>query len=177
MFNINSPKNNHQKLSKMPRMTYSDGCLSDHIKVKIKQFTRKEGRRPRMLISSMESQKFGEKTLKIAKSLAELGFDIDIGSINQTIEQVARTAVENDVHLIGLVHINYEPLKLLERIRIALKERESEDIGVIGQMDMPQIDCHRLTLAGFTEFFTSDRQLLEMVSRLLDELERKSKKA
>jgi hypothetical protein len=60
-------------------MTYPHKCLTDVIRKKIEQFSRIEGRRLRMLISSMGPQKLDEKTLKVAKSLAELGLDIDIG--------------------------------------------------------------------------------------------------
>ena len=147
-----------------------DACHTDLVQKKIEQFTQQEGRRPRMLISSMSSKKLDEKTLHIAQSLAELGFDIDIGPTNQTIEQITLMAVENDAHFICLIHSDQAPFNLLERVRIALKERGSEEIGVVGQGNLSRTDGNRLIQAGFAEFFTPDRPIIETVNGLLDSL-------
>lgn len=154
----------------MPAVAQSDTHLSNLISKKIKQFAKKEGRRPRLLISSMDPKELDEITMKFAKSLAEVGFDIDIGPINSTVEQTARMAIENDAHIICLIHIDHKNLKLLNKLERALKQRDCEEIRVVGLGDIPRADHHRLMSADIKQCLRSGHHFLETVNRLMDKL-------
>ena len=69
------------------------------IKPRIDQFVRREGRRPRVLVSSMGKRGHDQDVNLLASLLAETGFDVDISPLHQTPRGTARMAIENDVHL------------------------------------------------------------------------------
>ena len=65
-----------------------------------KAFSAKRGRRPRVLVTQFQAPGCGHEVERIAALLADLGFDVDINPSMQQVEQVARMAMENDVHAI-----------------------------------------------------------------------------
>ncbi len=65
------------------------------------QFAEMEGRRPRILVAKMGQDGHDRGAKIIATSFADLGFDVDIGPLFQTPEEVAKNAAENDVHVVG----------------------------------------------------------------------------
>ncbi|MDQ3394717.1 MAG: methylmalonyl-CoA mutase, partial [Bacteroidota bacterium] len=66
------------------------------------EFAQLEGRRPRILVAKMGQDGHDRGAKVIATSFADLGFDVDIGPLFQTPEEVARQAAENDVHIVGV---------------------------------------------------------------------------
>ena len=66
------------------------------------EFAEKEGRRPRILVAKMGQDGHDRGAKVIATSLADIGFDVDIGPLFQTPKEVAKQAVENDVHIVGV---------------------------------------------------------------------------
>src|SRR5690606_32405199 len=72
------------------------------IQEKVARFAEAEGRRPRLLVAKMGQDGHDRGAKVIATAFADMGFDVDIGSLFQTPEEVARQAVENDVHIIGV---------------------------------------------------------------------------
>ena len=67
-----------------------------------KKFESIVGRRPRIMISKMGQDGHDRGAKVIATSFADIGFDVDIGPLFQTAKEVAKSAVENDVHIIGV---------------------------------------------------------------------------
>jgi len=65
-------------------------------------FAELEGRRPRILIAKIGQDGHDRGAKVIATSFADLGFDVDVGPLFQTPAEVAKQAIENDVHLIGV---------------------------------------------------------------------------
>ena len=65
------------------------------------KFAEIEGRRPRVMIAKMGQDGHDRGAKVVASSFADLGFDVDMGSLFQTPEEVAKQAIENDVHFIG----------------------------------------------------------------------------
>ena len=65
-------------------------------------FAAADGRRPRMLVAKIGQDGHDRGAKVIATAFADLGFDVDVGPLFQTPEEVARQAVENDVHVIGV---------------------------------------------------------------------------
>ena len=69
------------------------------IEKRINAITQQDGRRPRILVAHLESDQPDRWTTPLAASLAEFGFDVDIGPSNQAPLQAARLAIDNDVHM------------------------------------------------------------------------------
>jgi methylmalonyl-CoA mutase len=66
------------------------------------EFAKAEGRRPRILVAKMGQDGHDRGAKVIATSFADIGFDVDIGPLFQTPQEVARQAIENDVHVLGI---------------------------------------------------------------------------
>lgn len=65
-------------------------------------FAEAEGRRPRILVAKMGQDGHDRGQKVIATGFADLGFDVDVGPLFQTPAEVARQAVEADVHIVGV---------------------------------------------------------------------------
>src|SRR5262249_20820390 len=68
----------------------------------VTEFERDEGRRPRILVAKMGQDGHDRGAKVIATALADIGFDVDIGPLFQTPKEVARFAIESDVHIVGV---------------------------------------------------------------------------
>ena len=68
----------------------------------VAEFEKAEGRRPRILVAKMGQDGHDRGAKVIATAFADIGFDVDIGPLFQTPREVARHAVENDVHVVGV---------------------------------------------------------------------------
>jgi methylmalonyl-CoA mutase len=66
------------------------------------EFAKAEGRRPRILVAKMGQDGHDRGAKVIATSFADIGFDVDIGPLFQTPQEVAKQAIENDVHVLGI---------------------------------------------------------------------------
>jgi len=69
---------------------------------KVKAFSKKEGRNPRILVAKMGQDGHDRGAKVIASGFADLGYDVDVGGLFSTPEEVARQAIDNDVHVIGV---------------------------------------------------------------------------
>ncbi|MEU3660494.1 methylmalonyl-CoA mutase [Streptomyces sp. NPDC032940] len=105
-------------------------------------FAEAEGRRPRILVAKMGQDGHDRGQKVIATAFADLGFDVDVGPLFQTPAEVARQAVEADVHIVGVSSLAAGHLTLVPALREALAEEGREDImvvvgGVIPPQDVP----------------------------------------
>jgi methylmalonyl-CoA mutase len=89
----------------------------------------------------------------IATAFADLGFDVDIGPLFQTPAEVARQAVENDVHIIGASSLAAGHLTLVPQLRDELKTLGREDILVVVGGVIPPDDYDELYAAGAAAIF------------------------
>jgi len=112
------------------------------------KFADMEGRRPRILVAKMGQDGHDRGAKVIATSFADLGFDVDIGPLFQTPEEVARQAVENDVHIIGASSLAGGHKTLIPDLIGALKKMDREDIMVIAGGVIPPADYDFLYKAG-----------------------------
>ena len=106
------------------------------------EFAEAEGRRPRILVAKMgqDGHDRGEKA--VATAFADLGWDVDVGPLFQTPKEVARQAIENDVHVVGVSSQAAGHNTLVPALINELKEFGREDIltvvgGVIPVQDYP----------------------------------------
>jgi methylmalonyl-CoA mutase len=117
-------------------------------KALVEAFEEQEGRRPRILVAKMGQDGHDRGQKVIATAFADLGFDVDIGPLFQTPEEVARQAVEADVHVVGASSLAAGHLTLVPQLRKALDEMGREDVAVVVGGVIPPQDFDELRAAG-----------------------------
>ncbi|MDF3299481.1 methylmalonyl-CoA mutase [Streptomyces tropicalis] len=116
----------------------------DRTRALVSDFEDAEGRRPRILVAKMGQDGHDRGQKVIATAFADLGFDVDVGPLFQTPAEVARQAVEADVHIVGVSSLAAGHLTLVPALREQLAEEGREDImivvgGVIPPQDVPTL--------------------------------------
>lgn len=117
------------------------------------EFAAREGRRPRILVAKMGQDGHDRGSKVIATSFADLGFDVDIGPLFQTPEEVAQQAAENDVHIVGASSLAGGHKTLIPELIAALKKIGRPDIMVVAGGVIPLSDHQFLRTAGTTLIF------------------------
>jgi methylmalonyl-CoA mutase len=112
-----------------------------------------EGRRPRILVAKIGQDGHDRGSKVIASGFADLGFDVDIGPLFQTPQEVARQAVENDVHVVGVSTLAGSHRTLVPEVVQALKQYGRDDIRVVVGGVVPRQDVPELLKAGVADFF------------------------
>jgi methylmalonyl-CoA mutase len=116
-------------------------------------FARLNGRRPRILVAKMGQDGHDRGAKVIATGFADLGFDVDIGPLFQTPAEVAKQAIENDVHIVGVSSLAAGHKTLLPSLISELGRMGRPDIIVIAGGVIPQQDHDFLFKAGVREIF------------------------
>ena len=140
------------------------------IEKRINHFMQHEGRRPRILIAKMGQDGHDRGQKVIATAFADLGFDVDIGPLFQTPEEVARQAVDNDVHIVGASSLAAGHLTLVPALKNALKQEDRGDIQIVVGGVIPPQDVPELLAAGAAAVFPPGTVIAEAAKQLLDTL-------
>lgn len=123
---------------------YSAEVMQDQDFIKARemadQFSRLEGRRPRIMIAKMGQDGHDRGAKVIATSFADIGFDVDIGPLFQTPEEAAKQAAENDVHVLGVSSLAAGHKTLIPQVIQELKRIGRDDIMVIAGGVIPHQD-------------------------------------
>jgi methylmalonyl-CoA mutase len=119
----------------------------------VETFARDEGRRPRMLVAKMGQDGHDRGAKVIATAFADLGFDVDIGPLFQTPEEVAKDAIEADVHVVGISSQAAGHKTLVPMLIEALKKQKADDILVVVGGVIPPQDYEFLKHAGVAAIF------------------------
>jgi methylmalonyl-CoA mutase len=119
----------------------------------VEEFARAEGRRPRILVAKMGQDGHDRGQKVIATAFADLGFDVDVGPLFQTPAEVARQAVEADVHIVGVNSLAAGHLTLVPALRAELAAAGREDIMIVVGGVIPPGDFGALREAGATAIF------------------------
>ena len=101
------------------------------IKQRIERFVKREGRRPRILVSNMDKKNHDHDTKLMAAFFAESGFDVDISPPHQTPRGTARMAIENDVHIICFLSTENRHKHLVCDLSKALEAEEAEGVKIV----------------------------------------------
>jgi methylmalonyl-CoA mutase len=133
-------------------------------------FERAEGRRPRILVAKMGQDGHDRGQKVIATAFADLGFDVDVGPLFQTPEEVARQAVEADVHIVGVSSLAAGHLTLVPALRHALAELDADDIMIVVGGVIPPDDHDELRAAGAAAIFPPGTVIADAALNLLDDL-------
>ncbi|OJJ22000.1 methylmalonyl-CoA mutase [marine bacterium AO1-C] len=134
------------------------------------KFAELEGRRPRILVAKMGQDGHDRGAKVIATSFADLGFDVDIGSLFQTPEEVARQAIENDVHIVGVSSLAAGHKTLVPALIGELKKYGRDDIMVIAGGVIPPKDYDFLYEAGVSGVFGPGTIISIAAQKILEEL-------
>ncbi len=116
-------------------------------------FAKAEGRRPRILVAKMGQDGHDRGAKVIATAFADLGFDVDLGPLFQTPAEVARMAVENDVHVLGVSTLAGGHMTLVPEVVAELKRLGRQDILVVVGGVIPPQDFEALRKTGATCVF------------------------
>ena len=133
-------------------------------------FADAEGRQPRILVAKMGQDGHDRGQKVIATAFADLGFDVDVGPLFQTPQEVARQAVEADVHVIGASSLAAGHLTLVPELRAALAELGRPDIMVVVGGVIPPADYPALYEAGAAAVFGPGTVIAEAAVDLLGKL-------
>ena len=136
----------------------------------VEQFAKEEGRRPRILVAKMGQDGHDRGQKVIATAFADLGFDVDVGPLFQTPMEVARQAVEADVHVVGASSLAAGHLTLVPELRAALNELGRADIMIVVGGVIPPDDFAALRDAGAAAIFPPGTVIAEAAVALLAEL-------
>jgi methylmalonyl-CoA mutase len=114
----------------------------------INQFVDDFGRRPRMLVCKMGQDGHDRGAKVVATAFADVGFDVDLSPMFSTPEEVAKQAIENDVHVVGASSLAAGHKTLIPALVAELKKQGAHDIVVIAGGVIPKQDYQGLYDAG-----------------------------
>lgn len=138
---------------------------------RVEDFAKKEGRRPRLLVTKMGQDGHDRGAKVIATAFADIGFDVDVGSLFQTPAEAARQAIENDVHVIGVSSLAAGHKTLVPDLIDALKAEKGDDILVIVGGVVPAQDYDFLKSSGVGAIFGPGTNILDAARDVLNLLE------
>jgi methylmalonyl-CoA mutase len=133
-------------------------------------FARAEGRQPRILVAKMGQDGHDRGQKVVATAFADLGFDVDVGALFQTPAEVARQAVEADVHIVGVNSLAAGHLTLVPALRDELRKLGRDDIMIIVGGVIPSQDFDALRAAGASAIFPPGTVIADAALDLLTEL-------
>jgi methylmalonyl-CoA mutase len=142
----------------------------DKVRAMAEAFERNDGRRPRILIAKIGQDGHDRGQKVIATAFADLGFDVDIGPLFSTPDEVARQAVENDVHIVGVSSLAAGHVTLVPELRAALEAHGRGDIMIVVGGVVPPGDCEALFKAGAKAVFGPGTNIPEAALDLLAKL-------
>jgi len=134
------------------------------------EFERNDGRRPRILIAKIGQDGHDRGQKVIASAFADLGFDVDIGPLFSTPAEVARQAVENDVHIVGVSSLAGAHLTLVPELKAALEAEGRGDIMIVVGGVIPPSDYPALYAAGARAIFGPGTNIPEAAADLIEKL-------
>ncbi|MFC5176070.1 methylmalonyl-CoA mutase [Nocardioides taihuensis] len=134
------------------------------------RFEEEEGRRPRILVAKMGQDGHDRGQKVVVSAFADMGFDVDVGPLFSTPDEVAQQAVDNDVHVVGVSSLAAGHLTLLPELRRALAERGRPDIMVVIGGVIPPDDVETLREMGAAAVFLPGTVIAESALDLLAKL-------
>lgn len=132
------------------------------------KFAEQDGRRPRIMIAKMGQDGHDRGAKVVATGYADLGFDVDIGPLFQTPQEVAKQAVENDVHILGVSSLAAGHKTLVPQVIQELKKYGREDIMVIVGGVIPKQDYQFLFDAGAVAVFGPGTKISDTAIKILE---------
>jgi methylmalonyl-CoA mutase len=142
----------------------------DRVQRMVEAFAENDGRRPRLLVAKIGQDGHDRGQKVIATAFADLGFDVDIGPLFSTPAEVARQAVENDVHIVGVSSLAAGHLTLVPELKAALEAEGRGDILIVVGGVIPPEDYDALFKAGAKAVFGPGTNIPEAAADLVAKL-------
>ena len=157
-----------QTVSGVYGAAYADDANWEGIAMDIDAFVERHGRRPRMLVAKMGQDGHDRGAKVVATAFADVGFDVDLSPMFSTPEEVARQAIENDVHVVGASSLAAGHKTLVPQLIDALKAEGADDIIVIAGGVIPQQDYAFLEERGVALIFGPGTPIPDAARKVLD---------
>lgn len=134
------------------------------------KFEEYEGRRPRLMVVKMGQDGHDRGAKVVATAFADMGFDVDVAPLFQTPEEVAKQAVENDIHILGVSSLAAGHKTLVPQVVEELKKLGVEDITIVVGGVIPQQDYEFLYANGADHIFGPGTNLPQCACEILEKL-------
>ena len=163
-------KAKHNTISGVYKMEIKNNDMFEKALKLSDKFSDIYGRRPRIMIAKMGQDGHDRGAKVVATSFADLGFDVDIGSLFQTPEEVVKQAVENDVHILGVSSLAAGHKTLIPKVINQLKKYNREDILVVAGGVIPKQDYEFLFNTGVSGIFGPGTVIANSAIEILNKL-------
>ncbi len=140
------------------------------VKANVEKFAGSEGRRPRILVCKLGQDGHDRGAKIISTAFADIGFDVDIGPLFQTPDEVVRDAIDNDVHAIGISSQAAGHRTLVPGVISALEKSGAKDIVVVVGGVIPEQDHSELYEMGVAAIFGPGTNILTAAQTVLDKI-------
>jgi methylmalonyl-CoA mutase len=157
-----------QTISGVYREAIGENPVVDRVQAKVAAFEKAKGAKPRILVAKMGQDGHDRGQKVIATAFADLGFDVTIGAMFQTPEEIARLADQHDVHIVGASSLAAGHLTLIPELKAALKKLGRDDILIVAGGVIPPQDFEAVRAAGASAIFPPGTVIPEAAERLLD---------
>ena len=159
-----------QSISGVYAGAFPDQQKIAEVRNEIKEFAKKAGRRPRIMVAKIGQDGHDRGAKVIATAFADLGFDVDIAPLFQTPEEVVKQSIENDVHVIGISSQAAGHKTLIEQLIRVLRRENSEDIAVVAGGVIPPHDYDFLKSIGVSCIFGPGTPIPDAAREVLSSL-------
>ena len=146
---------------------FGDDAEWADLQANVRTFADNHGRRPRLLVAKIGQDGHDRGAKVIATAFADLGFDVDVGTLFQTPEEVARQAIENDVHVVGVSTQSGGHKTLVPQLIEELKKLGASEIAVTVGGIIPAQDYDYLRETGVKAIFGPGTKIPEAARRVL----------
>ena len=166
----------------IPEKTISTGIYSMQMeenkkfkkaKEKINLFSKINGRRPRILVAKIGQDGHDRGANVIATSFSDLGFDVDIGPLFQTPEEITKQAIENDVHIIGISSLAGGHKTLVPELIKCIKKQTRNKIHIVLGGIIPEKDYSSLKKKGVDNIFGPGTIIAEAAIEIIESISKK----
>ncbi len=157
-------------ISGVYRKEVGDLSSFERAQQKVAKFRKKTGAAPRILIAKIGQDGHDRGQKVIATAFGDLGFDVTVGAMFQTPEEVAELAIANDVQIVGASSLAAGHLTLIPELKEALEKRGHGDILLVAGGVIPPGDFEAVREAGAAEIFPPGTVIPEAAEKLLDRL-------
>jgi methylmalonyl-CoA mutase len=148
----------------------ADNDTARRVEAQISAFRENEGRPPRVLLAKMGQDGHDRGQKVIASAFSDLGFDVVIGPLFATPEEVAEQAIAREVHIVGVSSLAAGHLTLVPALKSALADQGHSDVMVVVGGVIPPQDFAALEASGAAAIFPPGTVITEAAAKLLDEL-------
>lgn len=154
-----------EKAGEQGKMEYEEAFAN------VQRFAKDEGRNPRILVAKMGQDGHDRGAKVIASGFADLGFDVDVGGLFQTPEEVARQAIDNDVHIVGASSLAAGHKTLIPKLKEALVAQGGDHIVLIAGGVIPAEDYDFLYEHGCAAIFGPGTKITDASNKIIDMLD------